>query len=80
MRADDFAKVSPPPLPVLPDWSPVKEYGGYYRLGSTNNDDRRMHSTAVGTGLHFALDRQRELDYTRVDKALWGSGCECFAF
>jgi predicted amidohydrolase YtcJ len=28
----DFEKLSPPALPVSPDWSPVKEYGGY-RLG-----------------------------------------------
>src|SRR5437764_1106300 len=26
--AEDFASLSPPSLPVLPDWSPVKEYGG----------------------------------------------------
>src|SRR5262249_25128190 len=28
----EFASLSPPPLPVLPDWSPVKEHGGYYRF------------------------------------------------
>src|ERR1700733_1208827 len=26
---DEFSKLTPPPLPVSPDWSPVKEYGGY---------------------------------------------------
>jgi hypothetical protein len=24
-----FAPLAPPPLPVSPDWSPVKHYGGY---------------------------------------------------
>src|SRR5438270_343908 len=27
--AGDFAGLAPPALPVLPDWSPVKAYGGY---------------------------------------------------
>src|SRR5471032_1354754 len=26
--AGEFVKLAPPPLPVLPDWSPVKVYGG----------------------------------------------------
>src|SRR5580765_1822005 len=28
---DDFAALAPPPIPVLPEWSPVKALGGYYR-------------------------------------------------
>jgi hypothetical protein len=28
--AGDFEKMSPPALPVSPDWSPVKEYRGYH--------------------------------------------------
>src|SRR5262249_25474586 len=27
----EFASFNPQPLPVLPDWSPVAPYGGYYR-------------------------------------------------
>src|SRR4051794_37079049 len=29
--SEAFAPLAPPPIPVLPEWSPVKEYGGYYR-------------------------------------------------
>src|SRR5439155_4491876 len=29
--AGEFASLGPPPLPVLPDWSPVATYGGYYQ-------------------------------------------------
>jgi predicted amidohydrolase YtcJ len=29
--AGEFANLAPPALPVLPDWSPVGKYGGYYR-------------------------------------------------
>jgi hypothetical protein len=25
---DEFAPLSPPPIPVLPEWSPVKVFGG----------------------------------------------------
>lgn len=25
----EFERLGPPPLPVSPDWSPVKTYGGY---------------------------------------------------
>src|SRR4051794_2907916 len=37
--ADEFTSLAPPPLPVLPDWSPVKAYGGYF--------SRRDRSEAV---------------------------------
>jgi predicted amidohydrolase YtcJ len=29
--AGPFARLDPPPPPALPDWLPVKHYGGYYR-------------------------------------------------
>jgi len=28
---DDYRAIGPAPLPVLPDWSPVKYFGGYQR-------------------------------------------------
>src|SRR5439155_6944009 len=33
--AGDFARYSPPALPVSPSWSPVGVYGGYHRAGAT---------------------------------------------
>jgi hypothetical protein len=27
--AGEYATLAPPPLPVSPDWSPIKHYGGY---------------------------------------------------
>ena len=33
---EPFAKLAPPPLPVSPDWSPVKQYGGYFRSPSAH--------------------------------------------
>ncbi|NER99872.1 MAG: amidohydrolase, partial [Symploca sp. SIO1B1] len=29
--AAEFSNFSPPPLPISPDWSPVKYYGGYHK-------------------------------------------------
>src|SRR5207244_6980932 len=29
--AKEFERLAPPPLPVSPDWSPVKVYGGYHQ-------------------------------------------------
>ena len=31
--AEEFSKLAPPPLPVLPEWSPVATYGGYAKPG-----------------------------------------------
>jgi predicted amidohydrolase YtcJ len=30
----EFSKFAPPPLPVSPEWSPVKTYGGYHRTAA----------------------------------------------
>ena len=60
----EFEKLSPPALPVSPDWSPVKEYGGY-RLGRLASPPHRCmspHYDTVGGAS------------TRV------LGCDCFAF
>ena len=34
--AGEFERLAPPPLPVSPDWSPVKAYGGYHRRSPPN--------------------------------------------
>lgn len=69
-----FADLAPPPLPVMPDWSPVAKFGGYgapyYERLAASQIARHaptcgvLHSTRRHTGL----------------TQLWGSGCDCFAF
>ena len=57
--AGDFAKFAPQALPVSPDWSPIKEYGGYRlsRVASPSHwslvsDSRRScRRVNLGTGL-----------------------------
>ena len=72
--AGEFAGLAPPPLPVLPDWSPVRAYGGYYP---------RREATEVGA----APSKQHALLHRLLDKLakpkggpLWGLGCDCFVF
>jgi predicted amidohydrolase YtcJ len=86
--AGEFSSHAPPPLPVLPEWSPVKVFGGY----GAPLDVRR----AARAGVPFApapqtahppgcahpahhehpgagLGRNRFAD-------IFGPGCDCFAF
>ncbi len=70
----DFADLAPPPLPVMPDWSPVAKFGGYgapyyQRLAASVP---HVHSATCGV-----LHKPRA---TGGLSQLWGSGCDCFAF
>ena len=85
----EFAAHAPPPIPVLPEWSPVGLFGGYgapselpiaARTGGPLPDhpasDRHPHGHAHT--LHdllagFGAARSRYADF-------WGLGCDCFAF
>jgi hypothetical protein len=70
-----FARLAPSPLPVSPDWSPVKHYGGYvstraeHAPGTTGS--RRAHTP------ESLSDRGRR----RVmgPAGWWRLGCDCFA-
>ncbi len=77
--AGEFEALGPPPLPVSPDWSPVKAYGGYYR--ATQN------STATDTGYSAIARCCRGMMQSILEprspvtqQSLWGLGCDCFAF
>lgn len=63
---DEFAIYAPPPIPVLPEWSPIERYGGYgapCRICSrTIEGISQARRPANGNG------------------DLWGSGCDCWAF
>jgi predicted amidohydrolase YtcJ len=78
--AGDFGQFSPSPIPVLPDWSPVKEYGGYYRSRQVTVDDPLPHAGTIPNGLHALLHRMFGQHGPNCEEPLWGLGCECFAF
>ena len=75
----EFTRLAPPALPVPPDWSPVKAYGGYRPFGQREVGAIRAHACAHGThGLwHRVLARIRR---DRPEPLWGGPGCECFAF
>ena len=71
--AAEFAQLSPPPLPVSPDWSPVAKYGGYSR------------ATAAGSATLRAVSPFDECHPHRHRPSDWGAfpgllQCDCFAF
>jgi predicted amidohydrolase YtcJ len=72
--AGEFERLGPPPLPVSPDWSPVKTYGGYAATSAGRGDVRRQlhdHAHALATDAHR---------WVIGESGLWTLGCDCFAF
>lgn len=86
--AGDFARLAPPMPPAMPDWSPVRTFGGY--------QDRRAEAPAKG-GFARAMARCCDAacgvhghEHARAwsastpagnDRGFWGAlGCSCWAF
>jgi len=93
--SEDFSSHNPPIPPVMPDWSPVNEFGGHY--GLTQNDNRNANivnaqsdnaksgnccesACAVHGHLHnIAWNSPIPVDNSKKN-AFWGAlGCSCFA-
>jgi predicted amidohydrolase YtcJ len=72
--AGEFERLGPPPLPVSPDWSPVKPYGGYAPTGVGHSPAGLHHCGHVHTpGAHVHR-------WVLGEPGLWSLGCDCFAF
>lgn len=86
---DDFSKHNPPPLPVLPEWSPVKAFGGYGAPLDVRKAARAgvpMPQHASGVCRHHGCSHLAEQLFPTALAArkrfagFWGSGCDCYAF
>jgi hypothetical protein len=66
-----FANLAPSPLPVSPDWSPVKSYDGYFRMPSAHGGGFASRETRLHAPLHRHAWQPR---------SWWSFGCDCFAF
>ncbi|SFD06478.1 amidohydrolase [Collimonas sp. OK412] len=80
--AAEFAPLAPPPIPVLPDWSPVKTVPGHYRPVAQQRQ-ALPHQCAGACGVHaHAHDAARKSTVPISDySGFWGAlGCSCFAF
>ena len=86
---DEFANYAPPPIPVLPEWSPIKVFGGYGAPLDVRKAARagvpvaHEHNAACRQfGCHHALQQL----FTAAESArnryadFFGLGCDCFAF
>jgi predicted amidohydrolase YtcJ len=74
--AGEYSKMAPPELPVSPDWSPVKQYGGYASrpmAGVAACEAVSPHDAKRSGGDKAHLSVLGEL-------GLWSLGCDCFAF
>lgn len=77
LATGDFASHAPPSLPVLPDWSPVKAYGGYH---SANDPASHPEACPTSSPLHSLWHGMVEKLQGPSSRRLWGMGCDCFAF
>jgi predicted amidohydrolase YtcJ len=89
--AEEFEPLAPAPVPVLPEWSPVKAFGGYgaqldirkaVRAGVPMADG---HHHGVGCRSQGCTHAWGQLvsatESVRNQYAdFWGRGCDCFAF
>ena len=85
----DLKNFAPPPLPILPEWSPVKYFGGYgapidiRKAARAGVPVAHQHSAECrSSGCTHALEQIfRAADSARNRYAgFFGSGCDCFAF
>ncbi|MDR1529388.1 MAG: amidohydrolase [Burkholderiales bacterium] len=80
--AAGFSSLAPPPLPIIPEWSPVNHVRGHYRNALIVSPSATHHcrgSCAVH-GHRHDLARKSTIE-VGDPKAFWGAlGCSCFVF
>jgi predicted amidohydrolase YtcJ len=86
--AGSFSPLSPPPLPVLPEWSPVVNVPGHYRSAPPATTSKvgtisQAHQCCGPCGVHahqHDIARRSSIPIAN-ENAFWGAfGCSCFAF
>jgi hypothetical protein len=79
----EFTPLAPPPIPVLPEWSPVARVPGHHRKAAPAPVAAMAHQCLGACGVHgHGHDRARRSNMPVSDYAgFWGAlGCSCFAF
>jgi hypothetical protein len=74
----EFQHLSPPPLPVSPDWSPVKHFGANRKAEVSPATAHMSAHRGCSHGANNAGVRGHR--WVLGDGGLWGLGCDCFAF
>ncbi|POR52417.1 amidohydrolase [Bosea psychrotolerans] len=84
--AGDYAGLAPPLPPAMPDWSPVRSFGGYQKRAAL---DERKYAFAAACGCasacgvhgHAHAGALAAATPARDEGAFWGAlGCSCWAF
>jgi predicted amidohydrolase YtcJ len=78
--AGEFGRLEPPPLPVMPEWSPVAGYDGHTRPGThaAAPEHSYVHiSSVLNVDATVGANTRR---WKRAMSGLWKLGCDCFAF
>lgn len=83
--AGDFSDLAPPLAPAMPDWSPVRAFGGYQQRPAAAQHRRMasLCSCARGCSVHGHAHGRAfaEAVGPSDQKAFWGVlGCSCWAF
>jgi len=76
--AVEYSKMAPPELPVSPDWSPVKQYGGYAPSPMAGVAACEAMSMSPHDAKHSGGDKAHRSVLGEL--GLWSLGCDCFAF
>jgi predicted amidohydrolase YtcJ len=70
----EFKDLAPPLPPAMPDWSPVRAYGGYQRADRAHATQCSVHGHAHAPIARVPVGAAHARDF-------WGAlGCGCFAF
>ena len=83
--AAEFTRLGPAPIPVLPEWSPVRKVAGHWRKSAPGARPvaALAHQCSGPCGVHaHSHDRARRANMPVSDHGgFWGAlGCSCFAF
>ncbi|WP_160107080.1 amidohydrolase [Pseudomonas izuensis] len=76
----EFEKLGPPPIPVVPEWSPVAKVPGHWKAAPLT---AQIHQCVGACAVHAHRHERARLSNAPVSdfRAFWGAfGCSCFAF
>jgi hypothetical protein len=79
----DFNSLAPLLPPPMPDWSPVRSFGGYHSARSGATRRQANSGSASGCEVHPHDHAIAWVDPVPTDdrRSFWGSlGCSCWAF
>ena len=79
----DFKDLAPPLPPAMPDWSPVRTFGGYQKRASADGQRKYAFAAACGCGTACGVHGHAHawgLSVPTDDRSFWGAlGCSCWA-